>query len=160
MCSLVTKVKHFDRQVCKSVEQACKKLSKKASRCMTAAKPAPSRPEEGKQCIVQKQRIIMNVRGKKAFECKCQRSNLHTKCKLQKTLQTRVAIPAQSERPRLKAVMGKQNSEADRQGIGQAEACSGNGAGYVKGCCAPQHWQTQKEDCKGDSPHCIRQSGL
>lgn len=74
--------------------------------------------------------------------------------------QTRVAIPAQTERPRLKAVMGKHNSEAYRQGVGQAEACSGNGAGCVKGCCAPQHRQTQEEDCKGNSPHCIKQSGL
>ena len=63
--------------------------------------------------------------------------------KMQKEMQTRVAIPAQTEGLRLKAMMGKHNSDAYGQGIGQAEACSGNGAGCVEGCCPTEHWQTQ-----------------
>jgi len=87
-----------------------------------------------------------------------EKSPLHAKC-TNKTAQTRVSIPAQTERSRLKAMMGEYNSEAYREGVGQTEACSGNGTGCVKGCCAPQHWQTQQEDCKGDSPHCIQECG-
>ena len=124
-------------------EWACKQLGKEFSRCMTAAKPASSKPQKG-------------IRYKGGRYLRCTDRAHGPECMNRQRWQ--VAVPAQTEWPRLKAMMGKHNSEAYRKGIGQAEACSGNGAGCVKSCCAPKHWQTQKEDCKGHSPYCTKQS--